>query len=94
MLVCSECTNKDACIAREDETRAAFCRTPDDKKTIRAVWREYIPGDQLYADPQGEPYKGLTEFIQTPMIDPVKPRTADEIFKEAIKKHREKYVSE
>jgi len=28
---------------------------------------------KTYEDPQGEPYKGLTNFIQTPMNDPVKP---------------------
>jgi hypothetical protein len=51
---------------------------------IHSVFREHIPGD-LYADPLGEPYKGVSTFIQTPMADPVRPRTADELLRERMK---------
>jgi hypothetical protein len=51
--------------------------------TTEPIFHEYIPGDELYQDPMGEPYKGLTEFILTPLD---KPRTADELLKEKIKR--------
>jgi hypothetical protein len=81
VLVCTECNNPQGCTAQEQETKAAFCRTHDDKLTIRAVWREHIPWDQLYQDPQGEPYKGLTAFIQTPLLTQVRPVVEDGINK-------------
>jgi hypothetical protein len=70
MYVCTEC-KEGPCIRN--------CCT-----TI-PVFREYIRGDDLYSDPMGEPYKGLTEFIQTPMSDPIHPvmeasaKTAEEL---------------
>ena len=91
MLVCTECKNPGCCTSHEGEARAIYCSaTPDTlpRIWIIPVWREYIHGDQLYADPQGEPYTGLNNFIQTPIHDPVRPRTAAELLQEAQQKHK------
>jgi hypothetical protein len=77
MLVCSEC-KQGPCVRN-------CCEKPP-------IFREYIPGDQLYSDPMGEPYKGLTNFMQTPVSDPVKPKTADRLLKE--REHRFKLRTE
>jgi len=64
ICVCTEC-NEGPCVRN--------CRkTPP-------VFHEYIPGDTLYSDPMGEPYQGLETFIQTPMTNPIRPHTSEEV---------------
>ena len=92
MLVCTECNNKEACTAEMGETKPIFC-TDEKNKLIRAEFREYIPGDDLYSDPMGKPYKGFETYMQTPISNPLSvhhlsPHTAEEIRK--IKEDRDR----
>jgi hypothetical protein len=81
MLVCRECNNRKGCTSNEGEVRAIICAGKDGlKHVVIADWRE-DPGDDLYCDPVGEPYKGFEQYMQTPMSDPVRPHTAEEIRK-------------
>ena len=66
ILICTECKNKIGCSAEELETRAIFCETCDGQEVVRCVWREYVGGDRLYEDPQGEQYKGFNNFSRLP----------------------------
>jgi hypothetical protein len=82
MLICSECKNKEPCISEEEECRAVFCAAGKNQThhpVIRCEWREYLPGDELYMDPMGQRYHGITQHMQTPIIDPLRPATAAEI---------------
>ena len=87
MLVCSQCSNKDPCTREDHEVRAWLCRPGNQTGSdlikfsdiITAEWHEYIPGDDLYSDPVGQPYRGISEYIQTPIIDPMRPATAAEL---------------
>jgi hypothetical protein len=84
MLICSECKNKEPCISEEEECRAVFCAAGKNQThhpVIRCEWREYLPGDELYLDPMGQRYHGITQHMQTPIIDPMRPATAAELFK-------------
>jgi hypothetical protein len=79
MLVCSQCKNKEPCTAEDTETKAIFCETADRQQVIRCEWHEYMTGDELYSDPMGQRYHGISQNMQTPIIDPLRPATAAEI---------------
>lgn len=80
---CCECKNVYRCTRMIGDGVPVHCRHPDGRLIV-AVFREWLPGD-TFQDPQGEPYKGITNFIQTPMTNPVRPvKTADELLKEKI----------
>jgi hypothetical protein len=79
MLVCNQCTNKEPCTAEDTETKAIFCETADHQQVIRCEWHEYMAGDELYSDPMGQRYHGISQNMQTPIIDSLRPATAAEI---------------
>ena len=83
MLVCTECNNRQGCTSNEGEVRAIICAGKEGlRHVVIADWREYIPGDDLYCDPVGEPYKGFETYMQTPMSDPVRPKSAEHLLRE------------
>jgi hypothetical protein len=92
-LICMECEVSCSLDNHLKQIRPALCGPLSDGSMKAPRWME-PPLKQFspYEDPQGEPYKGLTEFIQTPMSDTVKPKTADQLLKE--REHRFKLRTE
>jgi hypothetical protein len=90
LYVCSVCKHPQCCTITNHSggnTLPIYC-TPDEEGHIRVPeWRK-VPfrigpkhQSDIYNDPRGEPYTGLTTFIQTPMIDPLKPQTAEQLIR-------------
>lgn len=80
---CNECLNLYACSHMYTFGKPIICENRNGH-LVYSAFHEHQPGD-VYSDLQGEPYKGLNNFIQTPMADPVRPRTADELLRERMK---------
>jgi hypothetical protein len=90
LFVCTKCSEPQGCSITnhsKGEILPIYC-TPDEEGHIRVPeWRQVpirvSPKHQsdIYNDPQGEPYKGLNTFIQTPMTGPIKPHNPEELRK-------------
>jgi hypothetical protein len=90
-LICVKCPCSCSIDTHDKEMLPIICGT-DDGTLIRPEWltppQHKKKIRELYEDPMGEPYKAPHDFIQTPVINPIRPvmeagpKTAEQLRKE------------